>query len=202
MNKSVYLSLTILSIVILVGCMSSEELALKKYYRCKSVKEIEKDGCTETIITFRNYKRKDYINKEIEIYEAKEWLYPILDSIIVKTEECPMYQGLKSKIAFSFYISPDSIGFSITADYAPQFLNHAKWTDAIFYYKRYDFYCGEIFSDSFFRKTGEKRSITCIAPEKYQFELHFRGDQDMFWTYEYKNGQVTNIGYGYCCKTN
>ena len=50
---------------------------------------------------------KDYITKEIKVYEVKECLYPILDSIITKTEGCPMYQGLKNKIAFSFDILSD-----------------------------------------------------------------------------------------------
>lgn len=28
--------------------------------------------------------------------------------------------------------------------------------------------------------------------------MHFRGDMDMFWWYNYINGQIINTTYGYC----
>lgn len=49
-----------------------------------------------------NYKPKDYITKELNVYEPRESLYPILDSIIIKTEECPEYQNRKEKVFFLF----------------------------------------------------------------------------------------------------
>lgn len=41
------------------------------------------------IVKFKPHKDTDYINKELEVYEPKEILYAILDSIITKAEECP-----------------------------------------------------------------------------------------------------------------
>lgn len=112
MKVLVYFSFVMLLILLFVRCRSSEE-----------------------IVKFKPYKAKDYITKEIKVYEVKECLYPILDSIITKTEGCPMYQGLKNKIAFSFDILSDSTEFSIGVEYLPRFKNHARYTDAIFYYK-------------------------------------------------------------------
>lgn len=129
----------------------------------------------------------------------KKWLYPILDSIIVKTGECPMYQDLKVKMAFSCSIWNDSVThFGIVADYLPKYINHAEWTDAIFYYRGYDFYYGGDFQETFFIKTDKTISIICIAPKKYQYEMHNRGDSDMEWQYDYINGQIINTAYGYC----
>lgn len=175
MKVLVYFSFVMLLILLFVRCRSSEE-----------------------IVKFKPYKAKDYITKEIKVYEVKECLYPILDSIITKTEGCPMYQGLKNKIAFSFDILSDSTEFSIGVEYLPRFKNHARYTDAIFYYKGYDFYCGETFLDYFFKKTDRTIFINCIDSKKFQFEMHFRGDMDMFWWYNYINGQIINTTYGYC----
>ena len=173
MKVLVYLSLVVLVIINFAGCKSGEE-----------------------IIRFKPYKPKDYITKEIKVCEVKERLYPILDSIIIKAEECPMYQNLKMKTAFSFWISPgDTLTISVV--YSPKFENHAEWTDAIFYYGGYDFYC-DGFADSFLKDTGRTTTISCIDPKKYQFEMHFRGDMDMYWTYSYENDQIVNIGYGHC----
>lgn len=50
------------------------------------------------------YDFEDYINKEIKVYEVKEWLYPILDSVIMKTEEVLACQKFENEITFSFEI--------------------------------------------------------------------------------------------------
>lgn len=154
-------------------------------------------------VYFKPYKPKDYITKTVEIYEVKELLYPILDSLILKAEACPMYQGLKNKIAFGMgiYVDCDSIPstkLAIDVVWAPKYRNHSEWTQAIFYYKDYDFYLSRYFSDEFLIKTGRFISIPCIDPKKYQHWFHSRGDKDMYWWYEYENGQLVNLCYGYC----
>jgi hypothetical protein len=84
-------------------------LSLLLFVRCKS---------SEEVVKFKPYKFKDYVTKEIEVYEARECLYPLLDSIIMKTKECPMYQGLKIKMAFIYGVWSDSITqFGISAVY-------------------------------------------------------------------------------------
>lgn len=55
-------------------------------------------GCKSSeIVKFKPYRPKDYTTKELEIYLVNERLYPILDSVILKSEECPMYQVLKKR---------------------------------------------------------------------------------------------------------
>lgn len=158
-------------------------------------------------VKFRPYKARDYITKDLEIYKVNKRLYPILDSIIVKAEMCPMYEKLKDKIAFSidlFARSPmiantsPHPNFMISVVYAPKFANHGLWTEAVSYYKGYDFYLKGKFIDSLMVRTGRVVSMRCIDPQKYQFDWHFRGDKDMYWWYEYRNDSILNTSYGVC----
>jgi len=64
MKVLVYFSFVMLLILLFVRCRSSEE-----------------------IVKFKPYTAKYYMTKEIKVYEVKEWLYPILDSVVMKTEE-------------------------------------------------------------------------------------------------------------------
>ena len=75
------LLLTLLFAIFFVGCKSYEEVNNLKLYDFE-----------------------DYINKEIKVYEVKEWLYPILDSVIMKTEEVLACQKFENEITFSFEI--------------------------------------------------------------------------------------------------
>ena len=59
-------------------------------------------------VKVRTYKAKDYITKELEVYEPRELLYPILDSIIIKTRECPEYEKTKDCLAFDFSIREEA----------------------------------------------------------------------------------------------
>lgn len=178
-------------------------LGFTLFWGCKS-SEME-------YVKFRPYKARDYILKNLEIYRVSERLYPILDSIIIKTEECPMYQGRKQeKIAFSFTVYPPDgevsdttlmspyLQMLICAVYIPKFWNHALWTSAIFYYKDYEFYFDGAFFDTLLKKTNEFVSIRCIDPKKYQSDCHFRGDIDMCWWYELRNDSIINSSYGVC----
>lgn len=168
-------------------------------------------GCSSLRTEFVNlhkYSDKDYITKEFEVYRVNECLYPILDSIIMKTEICPIYQGLKDRIGFYFNIYkryiPGTTEFSpypnllVNVIYAPKFENHAKWTDAVFNYKGYDFYFFGIFISDFLEKTNEFVTIRCIDPDKYQMDYLAREYEDMYWGYEYRNDSIINTVYGLC----
>ena len=39
-----------------------------------------------------------------------------------------------------------------------KYINHAKWTDAVFYYGGYDFYYGGNFYEPFFKKTHKNHN--------------------------------------------
>lgn len=180
MKKLMCLSI-ILILAVLTGCKSNEE-----------------------VIKFKPYKPKDYITKKAEVYEVKELLYPVLDSLILKAEACPMYQGLENNFGFVMNICVDcgsipSVELAIEVIF-PKFRNHSERTQAVFYYKDYDFYLNRSFSDDFLIKTGRFISIPCINPKKYQDWAHDRGDMDMIWAYKYIDGQLVNTFYKPCRK--
>ena len=159
-------------------------------------------------VKVRTYKAKDYITKELEVYEPRELLYPILDSIIIKTRECPEYEKTKDCLAFDFSIREEApydlenrkgyhyLSISVIY-YVPRLTCH-HWTKAVFYYKGCSFYVIDTLADLFLQKTDRKVSISYIDPNKYQFEVFQRGDQDMFWSYLYKDEALQNICYGRC----
>ena len=161
-------------------------------------------GCNsyETIVKFKPYKEKDYITKRLDIYEVDTILFPVLDSIILKAESRPEYQELKTKIAFSFNTCKDYISgterFSpnpyilIGVIYSPRFYNYGEWTQGVFSYKEYNIYVDTVEYNILLHKTGRFTTISCIAPQKYQFEFHHRGDKDLYWWYEYRDGQIFN----------
>ena len=85
-----YVNNEIKKVMKVLVCFSLVMLSLLLFVRCKS---------SEEVVKFKPYKFKDYVTKEIEVYEAREcsiryWIYNN------ETKECPMYQGLKIKIGF------------------------------------------------------------------------------------------------------
>lgn len=72
-------------------CFSLVMLSLLLFVRCKS---------SEEVVKFRPYKVKDYMTKEIEVYEARECLYPLLDSIIMKNKGVSYVSGTQNKNGF------------------------------------------------------------------------------------------------------
>lgn len=160
------------------------------------------------VVKIKPYKAKDYITKTLNIYEPKESLFPILDSIIIKAEECPEYQNRKEKISFFFSVSNGNTSgleeewnnpiVDISINYYVSRLTNYRWTEGLFYYKGYNFYVNEMSVDILIKKTNKTISISCIAPEKYQFDAFYRGDRDMYWVYRYKQGTLVNEQYGYC----
>ena len=150
MKMEFKLLLTLLFAIFFVGCKSYEEVNNLKLYDFE-----------------------DYINKEIKVYEVKEWLYPILDSVIMKTEEVLACQKFENEITFSFEI--DFNGSMNSVDLV--------WADAVFYYKEYKFYCGRTFLDSFFKKADKSISLTCVNPKKYRWDIPRRSEHKLEWFY-------------------
>ena len=163
MKVLVYFSFTML-LILIFGCKSSEEF-----------------------VKFKPYKIKDYITKEIKVYEVKEWLYPILDSVVMKTEDTLICQRFENEITFFFEIgltcSVNAVDLVISAENSIDSFNHAVWTDAVFFYKGYKFYCGRTFLNSFFKKTNETISLVCIDPKKYRWDISGRSKPKMEWIY-------------------
>lgn len=155
-----------------------------------------------------NYKPKDYITKELTLYEPEESLYPILDSIIKKVEVCPEYQNRMEKVFFFFNISNgntsgpkdewDNPLVGISVNYYLFRLSDFRSTQGVFYYKGYDFFVDDMFVEILLRKMDKTVSITCVAPEKYKFDILYRGDTDMYWIYRYQHGTLVNVQHGYC----
>lgn len=164
MKMEFKLLLTLLFAIFFVGCKSYEEVNNLKLYDFE-----------------------DYINKEIKVYEIKEWLYPILDSVIMKTEEVLACQKFENEITFSFEIdfngSMNSVDLVISVEDSLDSFNHALWADAVFYYKEYKFYCGRTFLDSFFKKADKSISLTCVNPKKYRWDIPRRSEHKLEWFY-------------------
>lgn len=162
------------------------------------------------VVKLKPYKAKDFIIKELDVYEPEEQLFPVLDSIIIKAEECPEYQNRKEKLTFSIsfdkgsFLGPEEeqnnplLGISVR--YYLARLSNYRWTEGVFNYKGYDFYVNGVSVGILLKKTDKTFSIECIDPEKYQFDILYRGDRDMYWWYRYKHGKLVNIQYGYCPK--
>lgn len=93
------------------------------------------------VVKYKSYKAKDYITKKLKVYEPKELLYPIMDSIIVKATECPEYQNRNEKLTFFVSVNKgncfgpeeeqDNPLLCITVNYySSRFSNH-RWTEEI-----------------------------------------------------------------------
>lgn len=189
MKKGVIYTLVLFVIFLFIGCRSRDV----------------------TIIKFKPYKEKDYITKELNVYEVDKLWYPILDSIITKAEECSEYQELKDKIAFSFGVYGEMMSYSEELEgYAklaspevyisvlyPKFYNLDR-SVGVFYYQGYNYYITNLYDDTYFKKTSEVVIVRYIDPEKWQSAIHDRGDRDMYWWYGYKNESLVNIQYGRC----
>lgn len=180
-------------------CSTSMMLTIFFFVGCHSHTEILK---------FKYPKAKDYISRILSVYEPEKSLYAILDSIIIKTEECPEYQNRKEKVSFSFgvtkgsFLGPEEewgnplVGISV--NYYTSRLTDYRWTIGVFYYNGYAFYIDDLLTTPLLKKTKKEVLLECIAPEKYQYDILFRGDRDMYWWYRYKQGNLVNIGYGHC----
>ena len=144
----------------------------------------------------------------MEVYEPRELLYPILDSIIIKTRECPDYEKTKDCLAFDFSIREEApydlenrkgypyLSISVIY-YVPRLTCH-HWTKAVFYYKGCSFYVFVSLADFFLLKRDCYVSFCYFVAINFHFEVFQRGDQDMFWSYLYKDEALQNICYGRC----
>ncbi|RGZ18829.1 hypothetical protein DXA01_25240 [Bacteroides caccae] len=103
----------------------------------------------EEVNNLKLYDFEDYINKEIKVYEVKEWLYPILDSVIMKTEEVLACQKFENEITFSFEIdfngSMNSVDLVISVEDSLDSFNHALWLMLYFIIRNINSIAGELF---------------------------------------------------------
>lgn len=128
--------------------------------------------------------------KKIEVYEVKEWLYPILDSVIKEAKDSSIYEISKKNVEFSF-----DIGFNCSIEYVDLAIclrdsmysyKNAKWTDAIFYYKGYEFYCGNVFLDYFFYRTNNTVSLRCKDSKYPRLDTVENNVPNLEWFYSVK----------------
>ena len=118
------------------------------------------------VVKIKPYKTKDYITKTLNIYEPEELLFPVLDSIIIKAEECPEYQNRKEKVFFFFSIrNGDTYGpeeewgnplVGISVNYYVFRISNFRSVKGVFYYKGYDFYINSISTDILLKKQIER----------------------------------------------
>lgn len=153
-------------------------LSVTFFVGCKFCKECD---------SLNLYEDENYLVKEVEVYEVKEWLYPILDSVIMQTEKAIICQRFANEITFIFEIefngSVNSVDLVISVEDSIDSFDRAIWTDAVFFYEGYKFYCGRTFLDSFFKKNSATIYFTCISPKKYQWNISERSGEKLEWFY-------------------
>ena len=157
------LLLTLLFAIFFVGCKSYEEVNNLKLYDFE-----------------------DYINKEIKVYEVKEWLYPILDSVIMKTEEVLACQKFENEITFSFEIdfngSMNSVDLVISVEDSLDSFNHADG-DAMQteVNEAADNLLNAMLNLRY--KADKSISLTCVNPKKYRWDIPRRSEHKLEWFY-------------------
>ena len=72
-------------------CFSLVMLSLLLFVRCKS---------SEEVVKFKPYKFKDYVTKEIEVYEARECLYPAIGFYNNENKGVSYVSGTQNKNGF------------------------------------------------------------------------------------------------------
>ena len=141
------------------------------------------------------FSSEDIIIVELELYEVKNELYPMLDSIVESVSKCHKYTENKIEFLFSVYeengITRVSIGNidSTKPNYS--------FYRGVFYYKDYLFgYTGE-FIDAFFEKTKQKEQHKYIDPEKQRL-LSGPDDRWSYWSFIYENENLKCISLVNC----
>lgn len=180
MKKINYAFIVLLSVV-LCGCRTSGDTPVK----CKS------------------YSEKDWEKHTLYVYEVDKVLFPLLDSVIMKTKEQAKYNKSRKRATFLF---STYAGISATGEIHPNpyvFINIINKPHyyayggclGVFRYKKHNFYIDELTYEVLVYKTERTKTVTYINPEKYDSEPLDVIDEDLDWWYEYKDGQMINRNY-------
>ena len=138
---------------------------------------------------------EDFIIAELDLYEVKSNLHPILDSIIESVSKCHRYAEIKLEFVFHVYEEDGTkrIWIGNTDPDKPAY----SFCSGVFYYKDYFFsYTGE-FLNTFFEKTTQIEQHKCITPEKLKF-LSGPDDRWSAWDFIYEDENLKCISLVNC----
>ena len=135
------------------------------------------------------------ITIELELYEVKDNLHVMLDSIIESVSKCHKYTN--TMIEFSlFAYEKDGVKHISIANTDPNRPDYSS-CKGVFYYKDYLFsYSGE-FLYIFFHNTKQIEQHECIDPEKLRL---FSGPDDRwsYWNFIYEGEDIKCISLVNC----
>jgi hypothetical protein len=163
-------------------------------------KELKTEYVTKYTYT---YTLKNYVTKEFDLYEPKNNLFLLLDSIIASANSCPQFKN--TQIIYSIVVDSilaSKIKITINAyDYRPNDLLLYN-ADALFFYKGYQFmYFGKLL-DVYFINTNTTIKRNCIKPVKTNpnHEIIFAESMlpKSYWCYTYENNKLINIEFIKC----
>lgn len=149
------------------------------------------------------YTLKDYFSKTFKVYEGKDNLCYLIDSVVEMVQTCALFRNTQICQVFSVDLINDSINIYIEAyDYRYNDILCYD-ADALFFYKGYSFiYRGMIINDFFVdsNETVERDIIKPIEPEYYYI------DDTMLtlfvWEYMYANNKLKTTYISKCYEYN
>jgi hypothetical protein len=148
------------------------------------------------------YTLKDYVTKKFKVYEIKQDIITILDSIIESTNNCERFKNTQIMYAVSIEYYFDDIRITI-----PEYKHYDLLlydADALFFYKGYQFiYFGRLLNKCF----NETETIVerhCIKPVDIPLNEICIDDSIKplsCWHYCYKNDKLIIVSTYHCGKS-
>lgn len=146
-----------------------------------------------------SFSLEDLKEIELNLYEVKSELEPLLDSIIFQSSNCGKYKNHPLGFVFESYRDSSGI-FQIHLSSLVELekMNYERCS-GIFYHKGYSFaYIGDIL-EKCFKSLKDKRKIFFVAPEKMESIDYKYGEFfDSSWDFIYKEGKFICYHYNNC----
>jgi len=140
----------------------------------------------------------DSISLSMNVIEPKKILYPLLDSIVEKTRECPNPRKeveLSPIKGFSFRVKKNMNSKNIRIQTISMHRSNFTRFHSFFDYNDYRFYyCGE-FLDIFFVKTNLVSTDMYVDPNSLVFDID---DRDYYWSYLIDDKKLQPISFMNC----
>ncbi|NDV60168.1 hypothetical protein [Bacteroides sp. 519] len=172
-------------IILIIGCNNQ-----------KKNQEVDLDFEDEYIDIPFKYDPKDSVIVSLKIYEPKEDMKIILDSIVQIVCECSRIDLSKT----DFVLKYDTISWkkpvmSISTT-ETRFYHNPAIDNGIFYHEGCRFYYEGIILKSFFKFTGNYEKVKAVNPEV--FEMLGIDDSQLYWRYVVVDEQLLNYHYLNC----
>ena len=155
-------------------------------------------------ISIDNRRPQDILNISLEVFEVKENLFCLLDSIVEEAEKCPKYKISGIEFMFWSFLSGYNRDTVICIENISIDCINLKNKDGIFFHKGYPFYFSGFFFQEFFETTEEittRRSVEMkikVKNKEYVVNNDTDSDRGSYWYYLYKNGNLKISSFDNC----